>query len=386
VFDLADPDVQRCPFPHYSALRDEAPVLPVGDPPAVFVVSRYDDVSAVLRDPATFSSQILPLPVMMFRDPPDHERIRGTISRAFTPRAVARLEPRVREIATELAAGFVAAGGGDFVDAFAARLPVYVIGEVLGVPTGDRDRLREWSDDTIRSLGAQGGAADPATAAKALEGAVALAGYLRDVVDRTEPGDATITARLVGFEAAGELDRAELVSFLQLMFVAGHETTMALLGHGVELLIGDPALRRRLTGDPSRLADFVEEVLRTWSPLQRLFRRTTRDTRLGDVDVPAGSTVVVLLGAANRDGRRFAAGDGFDLDGTSAGHVAFGHGIHHCLGAALARLEGRVGFEVLLDTLPDVRLDPERPPVRYAGGTTSELQTTSLHLIMEDRR
>jgi len=382
AFDLFDPTVQQRPFEAYAGLRDRGAVELV-DPtasPLTFVVSHYESARAVLRDPQTFSSRVLPAPAMLFLDPPDHDRIRRTINRAFTPRSIATLEPRIHEIASALIEPYVAAGGGDFIEAVAGRLPVYVIGEMLGVPTNDWERLREWSEATVHTLAAVLGDVDPA----AISSSMALHAYLDEVAARyrTEPND-TIAGRLVTFETDGEISRDELVSFLLLMFVAGHETTAALLAHTLERLAADPDLLSTVREDRELVAPLIEEMLRMYSSLQRVFRVATTDTEIAGVDIPARSSVVVLIGAANRDNQRFAAGDQIDLDAADAAHLAFGQGIHHCLGAPLARLEARVAINRILDTVSAVRLDPDHRIDRFIGGSTSELLTTALWLHVD---
>jgi cytochrome P450 len=382
ALDLFEPAGQQRPFETYAGLREHGAVHVV-DPatsPLTFVVSDYEPVRAVLADPRTFSSRVRQAPVILFLDPPDHDRIRRTIARAFTPKRIAGLEPRIDEIATALIAPYVAAGGGDFIAGVAGRLPVYVIGEVLGVPTGDWEQLREWSESTVRALSV----APDDVGHPFVVGALALHQYLSDVADRrrAEPDD-SIASRLVAFASAGEISNEELVGFLQLMFVAGHETTTALLAHTLELLAGVPALVKAVQEDPDLVGPLVEEVLRAFSPLQRVFRVATTDTQIAGVDIPAGSNVVVLIGAANRDGHRFVAGDHVDLDAADSAHLAFGQGIHYCLGAPLARLEARVAISRIVDTVGAVRLDTRRPINRFAGGTTSELLTTALWLHVD---
>jgi cytochrome P450 len=188
------------------------------------------------------------------------------------------------------------------------------------------------------------------------------------------------------FETDGEISRDELVGFLQLMFVAGHETTTALLAHTLERCANDSALLKTVGEDRELVGPLIEEMLRIYSSLQRVFRIATADTEIAGVDVPAGSTVVVLLGAANRDNRRFAAGDQIDLDAADTAHLAFGQGIHHCLGAQLARLEARVAINRILDAVSAVRLDPDHRIDRFVGGSTSELLTTALWLVVEPTR
>jgi cytochrome P450 len=381
AFDVLDTAVQQRPFDAYADLRDRAAVEVVNSSasPLTFVVSHYDSVRAVLRDPATFSSRVLPYPVMLFLDPPDHDRIRRTVNRAFTPRNIATLEARIDAIATGLIGPYVAAGGGDFIAEVAGRLPVYVIGEMLGVPTDDWEELRHRSEATMRTLSAVLGEAEPGT----VEDAMALQAYLGEVADRyrSEPDD-SIASRLVTFESEGEISHDELVGFLQLMFVAGHETTTALLAHTLECLAADSDLFTTVAGNRDLVAPLIEEMLRMYAPLQRVFRVAVDDTELGGVRIPAGSNVVALVGAANRDHRQFAAGDRLDLSAADTAHLAFGQGIHHCLGAPLARLEARVAITRILDRASGVRLDPTRPIVRFAGGSTSELATSALWLVV----
>jgi cytochrome P450 len=382
AFVVFNPAVQQRPFDAYADLRDRGAVE-VADPSAsqlTFLVSHYDSVRAVLRDPRAFSSRVLPRPVMLFLDPPDHDRIRRTINRAFTPRNIATLEARIDEIAAALIGPYVAAGGGDFIAEVAGRLPVYVIGEMLGVPTDDWERLRHWSEATMRTLSAVLGELEPDT----FEAAMALHTYLAEVAERyrSDPDD-SIASQLVTFQSAGEISHDELVGFLQLMFVAGHETTTALLAHTVEYLATDSDLFTTVAGNRDLVAPLIEEMLRMYAPLQRVFRVAVDDTELGGVQIPAGSNVVVLVGAANRDHRRFAAGDRLDLSAADTAHLAFGQGIHHCLGAPLARLEARVAISRILDRASGVRLDPTRPIVRFVGGSTSELQTSALWLVVD---
>jgi cytochrome P450 len=386
-FDLRDLGIQADPFPHYAWLLEHAPVHQTAWHAGitVFVLSRFDDVTAALKDPETFSSQVAPAPILMFKDPPEHTRIRRTLQRAFTPRAIDALAPRIESVAAELWDAYLAAGGGDVIDAFAHPLPALVIGEMLGVPADRRHELRRWSDDTVHALGGGLGMSSEArTAAQA--GAMQLAALLRSVLDdwKARPGDA-IGSELARLAAEGELTEAEAAAFAQFLFVAGHETTTSLFGSGLELLARDPELADRLRAAPERLGAFVEEVLR-WKPsLHRLFRVTKRDVTLHGTTIPAGSFVCLLLGAANRDPRRYPQADAFGGAGDASGQLAFGSGIHVCLGAPLARLEGRIGFRVVLERTARLGLDPAHAPIPVTGGTTSEFGWRELHLHAEAR-
>jgi len=344
------------------------------------VISQYDAVRAVLRDPHTFSSRVLDTPALLFLDPPDHDRIRHTVNRAFTPRNIALLEPSIDEIASSLIGPYVAAGGGNFITEVAGRLPVYVIGAMLGVPTDDWEQLNEWSDATMRTMSAVLGEAEPG----AVDASLALYTYLGKVADRyrSAPND-SIASRLVAFESDGEISNDELVIFLQMMFVAGHATTTALLAHTLECLATDSDMFATVAENRDLVGPLIEEMLRMYAPLQRVFRVAATDTELAGVGIPAGSNVVVIVGAANRDDRRFAAGDRIDLSAADTAHLAFGQGIHHCLGAPLARLEARVAIDRILDLAGAVRLDPAHPIVRFSGGSMSPLKTTALWLLVD---
>lgn len=384
-FDPRDPAIQADPFTHYAWLREAAPgyVAPWRRGARLYVLSRFDDVLAALKDPATFSSQVAPAPILMFKDPPDHTRLRRTLQRAFTPRAIDALAPRIAEIAGPLCDAFLDAGGGDFVDAFAHPLPALVIGEMLGVPEGRRHELRRWSDDTIRNLGGGIGLTAEERAA-AQQGMMQLLALLQSVLDEHgRSGGDSIGAELARLASGGELSPQEALFFSQFLFVAGHETTTSLLAGGAAILAAEPALLARLKADPGLLPAFVEEVLRTRPSLHRLFRVTTRAVELHGVTIPAGAPVLLLIGAANRDRRRFAAGDAFALDGDPSGQLAFGWGIHVCLGAPLARLEARIGFRLLLERTRRLELDVTRPPVPVVGGTTSEFGWRELYLRAE---
>jgi cytochrome P450 len=198
---------------------------------------------------------------------------------------------------------------------------------------------------------------------------------------RTEPDD-SIANRLVMFESEGKISNDELVGFLQLMFVAGHETTTALLAHTFEYLSNDPDLFATVSDDRDLVGPLIEEMLRTYAPLQRLFRVAVADTEIAGVEIPKGISVVVLVGSANRDARRFGAGDSLDLPSADTAHLVFGLGFHHCLGAPLARLEAHVAINQILDRASAIRLDPSHSVARFGGGSTSELQTNELWLLV----
>jgi erythromycin 12 hydroxylase len=317
-------------------------------------VFRHDDVLAVLRDPATFSSETARLtpaarPVargMLTQiDPPEHRALRTVVSRAFTPRTVAGLEPRIRELTRTL---LDAAGERfDLVDALAFPLPVTVIAQLLGLPDSDHDQFRAWADGLFSMQ-----VDDPTDPSLRERMGAAMAGITDYLVARVRerrsaPREDLVTA-LVQAEVDGRaLDDEEAANFSMLLLLAGHITTTVLLGNAVRTFEENPGVWETLAADPSRIPDAVEEVLRLRSPFTQTGRATTREVEIGGTVIPADSFVLPWLLSANRDPSAFADPDRFDLDrGLGGGsQLAFGHGVHFCLGAPLARLEARVALE-----------------------------------------
>ncbi len=380
-FDPFAPDVIDDPYPHYASLRDEAPVCRI-EADNLWMVTRYDDVAAVLHDPATYSSaqgmgelmsgkvgrnrvrasdllglDLRAMRVLIATDPPDHTRLRRLLSRAFTPRAITELEPHLRETCETLVDDLLAAadrGEGDLVAQLAFPFPVIVIAELLGIPPERRDDFKRWSDALV---GALSGNWNPVEAQQTL---TEMFLYLADVVERRrrEPGDDLISRLVAGSDPddPDALSSIEITLFAVLLLVAGNETTTNLLGNGAAALAAHPDQARLLHDQPDLLPAAIEEILRWDSPVQGLFRGTTRAVTLAGVDLPAGAMLLVSFAAANRDSRHFPDADRFDIRRRPTDHVAFGHGIHYCLGASLARLEARLVGEALLAR--DARLEP----------------------------
>ncbi|ANZ14416.1 cytochrome P450 [Streptomyces noursei ATCC 11455] len=364
-------EFSRNPYPLLAALRTGGPVrrMRTGRDRTTWVVTGWAEARAALadrrlsKDTARYfadrpSGRDLAPAIsrsMLATDPPDHGRLRRLAMTAFTPAAVSRLEPRIREIAeglaTALAGAAQAAGGGpvDLVEGFAAPLPITVICELLAVPDADRAAVRRWSDDLFA-------AADPDTADRASH---ALAGYLAELIAarRAAPGDDVLSGLIAARDAGDRLSEPELVSLAALLVVAGHETTANLIGNGLLALLRDDALRARLRDDAGLLPAAVEEFLRFEAPVTlATFRYATEPFDLGGVRIGAGDVVVVSPGGANRDPARFDEPDAVRLDRPApGGHVSFGHGPHHCLGAPLARAEARIAFAVLLARFPALR-------------------------------
>jgi cytochrome P450 len=383
------------PYPKYRELRDHAPLHHSADSDS-WTVSRYDDVVAVLKNTEVFSSktrggqmesalndlslaaklQLLARFVSRMRATPwtlrrsrmliqedgaVHLRMRDLVNRGFTPRRIQRLAPRIRELVAGCLAELGRKPEFDLVCELNIPLPVTVIAEMLGVEPGKRHVFKHWSDAII--AGATGsGLANPLDSG-VLEAMGELRAYLRPIVRerRRRPADDLISV-LVAAEVDGAgLGDYEIFLFVLLLLVAGNETTTNLLGNAVDALLAHPEQLARVVAEPALVPALVEETLRFDGPVQFVTRRTTRDFALHGQTIPADSQVVVLLGSANRDERRFPDPDRFDLARDARGHVAFGFGAHFCLGASLARLEATAALEALVPELPRwVRARPER--------------------------
>jgi pimeloyl-[acyl-carrier protein] synthase len=383
-FDPLSPGFRLDPYPSYRALREKTPVYrhPIF---RSWILTRHRDVEAVLRDPrfsvnrtradaaraidftrglrGDFREVILRNLLML--DPPDHTRIRNLVNKAFTPRVVERLRPRIQQIVDARLDELEPAGEIDLIRDFAYPIPVIVIAELLGVPTEDRDRLKHWSDELA-------GLVDPLSVVGGLErmqeAFVGLGAYLAEIfaARRAAPRDDLISA-LVAAEAAGDhLSPAELVSVCILILGAGHETTTNLIGNGVLALLRNPGERKRLQEAPELIESAVEELLRYDSPVQVTDRVATQECAIDGQRIRPGQIVGLVLGAANRDPEVFSEPDRLDLAREPNRHLAFGQGVHFCLGAALARAEGRIAIGSLLRRFPD--LDGERDPRTWRSG------------------
>ena len=367
----------RNPYPVYAELRARDPVhrsLLMN----AWVFTRHADVDAILRDHRHFSSDparrelsrrqraALPAPdddTMLFLDPPDHTRLRALVNKAFTPKAVNALEPHIRGLLGGLLDDIDDPAGFDLMEAVANPLPVVVIAEMLGVPPEDRARFRLWSDQRARMIEPTIGAREREVAAAARE---ALDAYFRPIIKarRTAPRDDIVSALARAEEEGDRLTEREMLSMLRLLLVAGNETTTNLIGNGILALLRHPDQLERLRDDPSLIPAAVEELLRFDSPVQADFRSALDDCEVNGFPVRRGRNIVVLLGAANRDPAVFENPDRLDVGRGEGRHLSFGRGIHHCLGAPLARLEGRIVLEVLLERFSSIHLLADRPQFR----------------------
>ncbi len=347
------------PYPVYRRLREEAPVawVPWSEDGGQWWITDYATCAEALRD-SRFSKDIVKrfqpeeaTPIdrsMLFRDPPAHTRLRNLVNRSFTPRTIERLAPRIEALVEELLDGMDREGSGDFMAEFAMPLPVTVIAELLGVPPQDRPAFRRWSADLIGASDATHQSEGGYEAALAAEAGIAQ--YFRDMMAerRLRPTEDLTSLLLQVHDEEDRLDEGELLGMLTLLLVAGHETTVNLLGNGLAALVEHPDAWERLRATPSLAEGAVEEMLRYDAPVQRAtFRWTVAATDVAGVAIGEGASVAVVIGSANRDGEAFADPDRFDIGRTPNRHLAFGRGIHFCLGAPLARLEGRLAFAAL---------------------------------------
>jgi cytochrome P450 len=379
-----EPAIRDDPFGHFAQARARCPVQKVrlADGHPAWVVLGYDaarralydpriskDMLAALQDNGDVVAEGLPGPEfsrhMLNVDPPDHTRLRRLMSRAFVPPRIAALEPAIRGIASNLLDELDAAGPGatvDLIEGYAYPLPFGVIGELLGIPAADRPRLHAWFQVLLT-----GWAGDPPP--EAVEASDGIVAYLRELVDskRKNPADDLVSVLVAAEDDA--LTTQELLSSLFQLVVAGHDTTASLIGNGVVALLDHPGQLEALLADPGRLPAAIDELIRFTAPVPHAtFRVTAGPVSLDGAEIPAHEQVLVCLGAANRDPGRFPAPDVLDIGRNDGPSLGFGHGIHYCLGAPLARLEARVAFGELLGRYPGLRLAADRDALAWAHG------------------
>jgi len=372
--DLFAPAFRANPYPFYTQLRQTRPVVKVA-PAEIWAVSRHEDVVFVLKHPELFSSQGFRAawepawlgynPVarsILAMDGAPHAKLRAVVTRAFGSRALARIEPRIRALAQELARELATAGEADFIAAFALPLPAFVIAELLGLERRLWPRFKQWADDVASVTPVPQG---PEHVARVHSSIAEMTGYFLEVIAarRRRPIDDFLSDLLRAEVDGRPLSDEELVSFASVLLLGGFDTTTYLLANAVRILAERPELAEALIEDAARTAGFVEEVLRYDAPVHGLPRIVTADVVLAGTSVPAGSMVLALLGSANRDERAFRSPDTFDLARAEHG-IAFGIGIHGCLGAALVRLEARLALEALLARARGFAL--ARPPGELA--------------------
>jgi cytochrome P450 len=404
---LFSADFKERAFAVYAAMREKGPVIsvmmPTGEP--VWFVTRYEAALAMLKDDERFANdpshalteeeyaqlfqqatehltdeqqqmaaqtdEILRRNLLAV-DPPDHSRLRRLVAIPFTPKYIEGLRPRVQAIADALLDAVQARADGtgrremELIGDFAYPLPLTVISEMLGIPLADRDKFREWSQAAVSFTPAD--RANPAVTAKLIE----FIAYMRRLVaaKRSHPGDDLLSGLVLAEAEGDKLSEKELLSMIFVLIVAGHETTVNLIANGTLALCEHPEQRARLQENPGLLKTAVEEMLRYYGPVEMTLTRWVRqDTELGGEQLRRGQQIMAVLASANRDGNQFPDPDVFDVSREPNRHVAFGTGIHACLGATLARLEGQVAFATLLSRLPDLALAIPRDEVRWRDAT-----------------
>ncbi|HET8617836.1 MAG TPA: cytochrome P450 [Acidimicrobiales bacterium] len=368
-YDPYDVDINADPYPTFRRLREEAPLY-YNEQHDFYALSRYDDVERGLLDWATFRSGRggilelikagveLPPGTLIFEDPPTHDIHRRLLSRVFTPRRMNALEAKVRGFCARSLDPVAGAGRFDFIADLGAQMPMRTISMLLGIPEADQEAIRDRVDASLRT--------EPGEAMKVEEGGRLEIGseMFGEYIDwRAEhPADDLMTELLnAEFEdetgATRRLTRDEVVTYTMVIAGAGNETTTRLIGWAGKVLADHPDQRRELVEDPSLVKGAIEELLRFEPPAPHVGRYVAKDVEHHDRMVPEGSVMLFLVGAANRDDRRFPDGDRFDIHRDASGHLAFGFGLHFCLGAALARLEGRVALEEVLKRFPEWDVD-----------------------------
>lgn len=361
------PEMRRNPYPLYAQIRSASPVFHF-EPTDVFMVLDHEGTKRVLTDHETFGSNVSPGSSVerwiIFMDPPRHSRLRALVNRAFTAAAVHGLEPRIRELSRTLLDAVAARGELDLVGEYALPLPLMVIAEMLGTPASDWRRLHAWSDVMLGlSLTITGGEEAERAQARYVETTAEMQRYLEPLLDerRTTPRNDLFT-RLLQAEVDGErLSVERILGFFQLLLIAGHETTTNLISNAILSLLEHPEERARLDADPTLLPSAIEETLRYRAPVQATFRVTKREVTLHGRTIGEGKLVLPMIGAANRDPAVFADPDRFDVGRTPNPHLAFGHGIHFCIGAPLSRLEAKIALPDILSRLRHLRFASDAP-------------------------
>ena len=380
---LRDPRLKANPYPVYARLRREAPVcLAQGVTRKYWVVTRYEDVAFVLKDnrfvasrknapgaDRTLTEKLLfaaygpVMTNMLVSDDPDHGRLRGLVHQAFTMRRIEALKARIEELTNEYLDRVAARREWDIVSDYALPLPVTIISEMLGVPEGDRPRFHKWSTALVQSFGITMGRMVRNSAS-----ILVFVRYVRSLVRlrRARPQDDLIGGLIMAEEAGDRLTEDELVSMILLLLVAGHETTVNLIGNGTLALLENPEQMDRLRANPALIPSAVEEFARYYSPVDYANIRWTReDVSIGSVRLSGGEGLMACISSANRDESKFERPDVLDIAREPNRHIAFGQGMHHCLGVFLARTEAQVAFTTLLRRCPELRLTAPRDSLRW---------------------
>ncbi len=399
--DLFSDAMRRDPFPVYDQMRSGSPVFHLVSFD-LWMLFDFESVKRALADHDAFSSDLSHVPGhgnpgewFLFFDPPRHTKLRALISKAFTPRVVANLEPRIRELSRQLLDAVIEQGVMDLAADFSVPLPMAVIAEMLGVPTADWPRYKRWSDVILKLANTFARDEQAARTVKDYREVTAeMRAFLPDLIaQRRQAHQDDLLTRLIEADVDGErLTPEEILGFVQLLLVGGQETTANLLNNAILCFIENPDQRARLETTPALLPPMIEEVLRYRSPVQWMTRATRRPVEVHGQVIPSGKLVLPVIGAANRDPKQFRDADRFDVARDPNPHIAFGHGIHSCLGAPLARLEARIALTDFLERVKDYELaevepweprkalnvhGPSRLPIRFRPGRRLAAPKTS---------
>jgi cytochrome P450 len=365
MVDLFSDEVRRNPYPMYERMRNLSPLLYVPAPFDGWLLFDYDTVKRALNDQERFSSRVpAPRNWFIFFDPPAHSKLRGLISRAFTPKSIAAIESHIGELSRQLLEEALRQTEFDLAAELSVPLPMKVISRMIGIPTADWARFKRWSDTILKLSYARSGGEEAALAGREFKQVTAeMNEYLATMIAqrRGEPQDDLLT-RLIHAEMDGErLSQDEILGFFQLLVVGGQETTTNLINNAVLCFLENPDQLALVRGNPELLPSAIEEVLRYRSPLQWVMRTPRYDVEIHGQVIPAGKLVLLMIGSANRDPHYFTEPNRFDIRRNPNPHIAFGHGIHSCLGAALARMEARIALGDFLCLAPEFELASSEP-------------------------
>ncbi len=385
--DVTDPTFKANPFPFYAQLRAEAPVFPVKLPRSIskqraWLITRYDDVLNVLKDErcakdrrhAMTPEQLKKVPWVpkMFKpleynmldlDSPDHTRLRALVNKAFTPRLIEQMRDQIQALSNALLDGAERNGGMDLIADFALPLPLTMIGRILGVPAQDHLKFHRWSK-TVVSAGTN------RNYVVLIPTIMRFLGYLKQLVNerRVHPKNDLVTALVQAKEGGDQLSDDEILAMIFLLLIAGHETTVNLIGSGTLALLEHPDQWALLRSEPSLIKSAIEELLRYVCPVEMATERYGREAlTIAETTIPRGELVMAVIGSANRDANYFDHPDVLDITRENNKHLAFGHGVHFCLGASLARLEGQIAISTLIRRMPNLRLLSAPDQLRWRG-------------------
>jgi cytochrome P450 len=378
---LVGPQFRSNPYPFYARLRKEHPVIQVVTPDGhlAWLITRYDDALNAFRDkrlskdianlgekPPWVPKYFEPLARnMLDLDDPDHARLRTLVHKAFTPKLIETLRASIETLSEELIESATPHGRMDLITEFALPLPVAVISQMLGIPKREQDKFHRWSNTIVSSQSSKFGAL------KAIPSVISFLRYIRQLVRlrQVHPENDLTTAMIQAEEAGDRMNMDEMLAMIFLLLIAGHETTVNLIGNGMLALLTHPDQMEKLHVDPSLVASAVEEMLRFDSPLEMATERyTTEKLEVSGVAVPAGARVYVVIASANRDEQQFERADQFDITRSNNRHLSFGMGTHYCLGAPLARIEGQIAITALLKHMPKLRLRVPCKEIRWRPG------------------